>query len=63
MEESNESWGKLFEISENEYVNLRNEIIQRILLMNSQATNAITVVLTMWVAGLGMFGIQLANVE
>lgn len=56
-------WQNSFEISESEYVSLRNEMIQRILLMNAQATNAITVVLTMWAAGLGLFGIQLANLE
>ena len=50
-------------ISESEYISLRDEIIQRIILMNSQATNAITVVLTMWAAGLGLFGIQLANLD
>lgn len=52
-----------FSISDSEYVSLRNELIQRILLINSQATNAITIVLTMWAAGLGLFGIQVANLD
>ena len=56
-------WNSSFTISESEYESLREEIIQRIILMNSQATNAITVVLTMWAAGLGLLGIQLANLE
>lgn len=63
MTESNKNWGKFFTISEDEYTSLRNELIQRILLINSQATNAITVVLTMWAAGLGLFGIQVANLD
>lgn len=63
MAQLNEKQEIKFELSESEYISLRDEIIQRIILMNSQATNAITVVLTMWAAGLGLFGIQLANLD
>lgn len=62
-EDTKENIFDIFEISESEYISLRDEMVQRIVLMNSQATNAITVVLTMWAAGLGLFGIQLANMR
>lgn len=52
-----------FKISEKEYESLREEIIQRIILINTQANNAIAVELTMWATGLGLFGIQFANIE
>lgn len=63
MKNSEDTKENIFEISESEYISLRDEMVQRIVLMNSQATNAITVVLTMWAAGLGLFGIQLANMR
>lgn len=56
-EDTKENIFDIFEISESEYISLRDEMVQRIVLMNSQATNAITVVLTMWAAGLGLFEI------
>lgn len=43
---------KAYFLSEMEYKSLRDEILQRISLMNTQATSAITIVLTMWASGL-----------
>lgn len=50
-------------ISEQEYQSLRGEMIERIKLMNTQAVSAITIVLTMWAAGVGILGIQLTNLS
>lgn len=52
---------KAYFLSEMEYKSLRDEILQRISLMNTQATSAITIVLTMWASGLGLVGIQMTN--
>lgn len=52
-----------YKIAEEEYQSLREEMIERIKLMNTQAVNAITIVLTMWAAGVSILGIQLTNLN
>lgn len=47
--------------SVDEYSTLRNEIIQRISIMNNQAANAFGIILTVWAAGFSCLGILMAN--
>lgn len=43
-----------------EYQSLRNELTERISIMNTQASSAITTMLTIWAAGISLLGIQLS---
>lgn len=46
--------------SENEYISLRDEIIERVTVMNNQASSAFGVILTVWAAGFTCLGIMAA---
>lgn len=52
---------KKLELNAEEYTALRAEIISRQEIINSQAINALTFVLAMWVAGFTLLGLQAAN--
>ena len=46
-----------------EYNSLKSEIINRINIMNTQASTAISLIIAIWAAGFGLLGIQLSNLE
>lgn len=44
-----------------EYETLRNEIVERISIINSQASNAMSLIITTWAAGFTLLGVQATN--
>lgn len=44
-----------------EYQTLRNEIVERISIINSQASNAMSLIITTWAAGFALLGVQATN--
>lgn len=40
-----------------EYQTLRNEIVERISIINSQASNAMSLIITTWAAGFALLGV------
>ena len=51
------------QISIDEFNALRSETVERISIMNSQASNAIGMILTTWAAGFGLLGINFSNLD
>lgn len=49
------------EFSVDEFNTLRAETVERISIMNNQASNAINLILATWIAGFTLLGIQLTN--
>lgn len=49
--------------STDEFNSLRGETIERISIMNNQASNAMGIILTIWASGFSLLGIQLYNYD
>lgn len=63
MSNNNNVMNSHAQISIDEFNALRNETVERISIMNSQASNAIGMILTTWAAGFGLLGINFTNLD